>query len=370
MTVTNIVLTGGPCAGKSTGLAVIKQRLINLGYDVVIMHEMATEVILSGLHPAVISGESFQAMLLDMQINRMNVYKNYIDKLGDKVVILHDRGLMDGEAYVNPSDFEQILNEKGLKRNEIYGLYDGVFHLVSAAIGAPEAYTKANNEARMETLDEAAAADVRTMNAWVGHPHLRIINNEGVNFEQKMNKLMEEVLSLLGEPIPLEIERKFLVKKPDMQQLIDSVGTTASDILQTYLVSEKAGVERRIRQRGLVGDYSFFYTEKAELSEGTREEREKIITLKEYINLLGEADITKKQIKKRRYCFVYKDKYFELDVYPFWKDQAILEIEVGSIDEEFEIPEFIEVIKEVTNDKAYKNSSLAETSGVIQEGAD
>ena len=366
MSITNIVLTGGPCAGKSTGLAIIKDRLSNLGYSVIILHEMATEVILSGFHPSVIGGYNFQEVLIRMQLNRIQTYKDYFKDLdSEKIVVLHDRGLMDGEAYMFPEEFEKLLEKVGYKRNEVYGLYDGVFHLVSAAIGAPEAYTTANNSARMETLDEAIAADTRTMNAWVGHPHLRIINNENTNFEQKMAKLMEEILSLLGEPTPLEVERKFLIKKPDMGVLIDDVGATASDIIQTYLISEQDGVERRIRQRGLVGDYSFFYTEKREISEGVREEREKIISLKEYINLLAEADTDKKQIRKRRYCFVYKDKYFEMDVYPFWKEQAILEIEVNNIDDEFELPEFIEVIKEVTGDKAYKNSALAENSGAV-----
>lgn len=363
MGLTNIVLTGGPCAGKSTGLAFLKERLNNLGYEVIILHEMATEIILSGLHPSVIGTYNFQQLLLKMQLNRMNAYKDYIKDVGDKVVILHDRGLMDGEVYVGPEDFEKLLIECGYKRNEVYGLYDGVLHLVSAAVGAPEAYTKANNEARMETLEEAVAADNRTMNAWVGHPHLRIINNEGVNFEKKMNKLMAEVLNLLGEPVPLEIERKFLIKRPDMSKLLDDMNATASDIIQTYLVSDEPGVERRIRQRGLIGDYSFFYTEKHDLSDGIREEREKIITLQEYINLLSEADTSRRQIRKRRYCFVYKDKYFELDTYNFWLDSAILEIEVNSLDEEFELPEFIEVIREVTNDKDYKNSSLAESNG-------
>ena len=34
-----------------------------------------------------------------------------------------------------------------------------------------------------------------------------------------------------------------------------------------------------------------------------------------------------KQIRKTRYCLTYKNQYFEIDIYPFWNDKAILEIE-------------------------------------------
>ena len=133
----------------------------------------------------------------------------------------------------------------------------------------------------------------------------------------------------------------------------------ATDIIQTYLISNEIGLERRIRQRGIAGDYNFYYTEKRVVADGTREEREKIISYEEYIDLMAEADTGKKQIRKTRYCFIYKNKYFELDIYPNWKDEAILEIEVNDINEDFIIPEDIQVIKEVTNDTNYSNFGLA-----------
>ena len=358
MTVTKIVLTGGPCAGKSSGLAIVKDRLTSLGYDVIVMNEMATEVILSGVHPNIVGGLRFQTLLVQLQIDRDKRYENVLNQFGDKVVILYDRGIMDGAAYLPDGWFNEVLDNIGCKPNEVLGRYNGVFHLVSAAIGAPEFYTKANNRARMETVEEAMKSDARTLKAWIGHPHLRVINNAGVNFEQKMNKLLGEIMSLLGEPIPLEIERKFLIKKPDIPKFVEKYNPNVTDILQTYLISED-GVERRVRQRGLAGDYSFYYTEKKPVSNGTREERERLITFKEYLDLMTEADTSKRQIRKRRYCFVYRDKYFEMDVYPSWKDEAILEIEVNDIAEKFEIPQDIEVIKEVTDDKSYSNFGLA-----------
>ena len=72
-----------------------------------------------------------------------------------------------------------------------------------------------------------------------------------------------------------------------------------------------------------------------------------------------EADTSKRQIRKNRYCLTYENQYFELDVYPFWKDQAIVEIELNDEKQEVHFPEQIKVIKEVTSDDAFKNASLA-----------
>jgi len=54
------------------------------------------------------------------------------------------------------------------------------------------------------------------------------------------------------------------------------------------------------------------------------------------------------------------NQYLEIDIYPFWNDKAILEIESCSEDEPVNIPKEIKIIKEVTADEKYKNKSLAE----------
>lgn len=355
-----IALTGGPCAGKSTALSVIEQRLTNLGYKVIILEEMATNVINSGIHPAEF-GNRYQHIIAQMIKSREKVYLDFIWNWfpdDSKVVVISDRGLLDGMAYCDREYFEkEVLRKINMSVLDAMARYDGVFHLVTAAIGAEEFYTTANNKARMETVEEAADLDRRTLNCWAGHPHLRVISNNGVDFEGKMNNLMKEVLNLLGEPEPFEIERKFLIKKPSTDTL-KNLGAVKVNIVQTYLTSQN-GVERRVRQRGTDGNYAYYYTEKEEVSLGKRVEREKVISQSDYINLLVESDTSKRQIVKDRYCFIYEDRYFELDIYPFWEDQAILEIELASLDENINIPADIDIIKEVTGDSQYKNSSLA-----------
>ena len=54
------------------------------------------------------------------------------------------------------------------------------------------------------------------------------------------------------------------------------------------------------------------------------------------------------------------NQYFEIDIYPNCKNNAIMEIELTSENEKINVPDFIEIIKEVTNDHDYSNRSLAE----------
>ena len=95
------------------------------------------------------------------------------------------------------------------------------------------------------------------------------------------------------------------------------------------------------------------------IDEFRREETERRITAEEYLDLLMQADTTRRQIRKSRFCLTYEQQYLEIDVYPFWQDKAILEVELPHEDTPVTLPDVFHVIKEVTDDPAYKNAALA-----------
>ena len=72
----------------------------------------------------------------------------------DKVLIVCDRGIMDSKAYLSSLEFATILYNINKNEIELRDNYDAVFHLVSAACGATEFYTLANNGARAESVEE------------------------------------------------------------------------------------------------------------------------------------------------------------------------------------------------------------------------
>lgn len=356
-----IVLTGGPCAGKTTAFARIEAELTSLGYKVFIVPETFTEMFGGGIKLMEYPNLEFQDMLFRLQLFKEDIYDEAAEKCEEQnVVILHDRGVIDALAYTDVEDVSKIFRRNHTTLNTLMNRYDAVIHMITAADGAEEAYlaNQANNAARYEDLDAAREADKALQAVWTGHPHLRIVDNS-TDFSTKITRVLGEIFSILGKPAPLEIEKKILIKKPAIPWLAGFARFSRQEIIQTYLCDDGSGIERRIRMRGTEGDYTFFYTEKKPVSPGVRIEVERKITEKEYLNYLFETDCQKRQIKKTRYCFIYSNLYYELDVYPFWDDKAILEIELSSEASNFEIPEFITPIKDVTDDPAYSNYQLA-----------
>ena len=356
MDIVKIVITGGPCAGKSTAMSKIQKEFIKMGYLVLFIAETATELITGGITP--INDPDFQSHLLNLQIEKEATYIQAAKSIGaEKVLIVCDRGVIDNKAYMTDEQFESILYKTPYSEIEVRDSYDAVFHLVTAAKGAVEFYTTENNAARTETPEQAAELDDKIISAWTGHSHFRIIDNIG-SFEDKINRLISEISSFLGEPEPLEIERKFLIKYPNIEWLESLPNCQRVEIIQTYLNSS-SDEEVRVRQRGLNGIYSYYKTTKKNISSLKRIEIEKRLSSDEYLELLMNADTSRRQIRKTRYCLTYKNNYLELDIYPFWNDKAILEIELSNENDSIDIPDEIKIIKEVTDDDSYKNANLA-----------
>ena len=115
----------------------------------------------------------------------------------------------------------------------------------------------------------------------------------------------------------------------------------------------------RVRQRGINGSYTYSKTRKINVNDIKRIEIETRLSSDEYINELTNADTSCGQIRKTRYCLSYKNQYFEIDIYPFWNDKAICEIELLKEDQLVELPDFLKVREEITENKNYKNRNIA-----------
>ena len=156
----------------------------------------------------------------------------------------------------------------------------------------------------------------------------------------------------------LEIERKFLIARPDGEALLRLDGADYTDITQTYLLCEPGATER-VRKRGKNGRFTYTHTIKRRLSRFTHTEDETEIDESAYNALIARADPSRGVIRKRRYTLPRDGHVFEIDVYPFWKKQAVMEVELSSEDESVSLPGEIRVLREVSGDRAYSNAGLA-----------
>jgi len=153
----------------------------------------------------------------------------------------------------------------------------------------------------------------------------------------------------------VEIERRFLIALPDEAFL---EGAQCSQITQTYLTAPE-GTTERVRRRVYAERVVCTHTVKRRIGGIAREEREREISQQEYEALSLRADKQRRVIEKSRYCLEYKGQLLEIDIYPFWNDRAILEIELDDEEEAVFLPPELRVVKEISLDKRYTNSALA-----------
>ncbi len=158
-----------------------------------------------------------------------------------------------------------------------------------------------------------------------------------------------------------EIERKYLIHYPDIRTLQAQKGVEQWEIVQIYLTVSGPGETRRIRQVVSGGEIKYYKAFKRHLTDLTNEEDEGEIDQLEYIHLCQEQQPGCKPLGKTRYRIPYEGHILEFDIYPFWNDRAILEIELEDESEGAAIPDYVRIIRDVSADPAYKNRSLAET---------
>lgn len=162
--------------------------------------------------------------------------------------------------------------------------------------------------------------------------------------------------------LPLEIERKYLIRRPDETLLRSLPDADVTEITQTYLKSDESGMMRRVRKRGSEEKgWQYTYTRKQHAGFGMRIELEDEITEAQYCALLEEAEPSMQTVHKARWCFCWQKQPFELDVYAFSEVLATLEIELPDINTPVTLPPEIDLIADVTGDGRFSNYALSKT---------
>jgi len=156
----------------------------------------------------------------------------------------------------------------------------------------------------------------------------------------------------------IEIERKYVIKKPNIDSLRRERGYTESRIVQIYLESE-SGVTHRVRERRYSDSVIYTETRKTRIDYMSSHEEEHEISEAEFLSLSRKIKEGTRPILKTRYTFEYNGVTFEIDVYPDWKETAIMETELDSREKMVEIPSVLEIVKDVTGDSRYSNAAMS-----------
>ena len=162
----------------------------------------------------------------------------------------------------------------------------------------------------------------------------------------------------------VEIEHKYLIRLPDLAFVASLPGCRVRHIRQTYLANPggKKKPERRVRRIEEGDTVTWVFTRKEKISKLSRVEDEREITEEEYLEFYAEAS---SELTKTRYSFPFEGHIMEIDVYPpeiggpGLEGRAVLEVELRDEAEEFAVPDFLVIERELTGTKEFSNKTLA-----------
>lgn len=358
-----IVLTGGPCAGKTSALVKVTNHFTDLGYKVFTVPEVPTMVTQSGWSYLTKNKDFYregELVILQLQLALEDSVERMAQTLTEEqpCLIICDRGTMDISAYITPEMWKELAAHEGYTVEQLRDRYDAVLHLVTAADGAEQFYTTANNAQRYEQANEeglriARMLDKKVMTAWSDHHHLRVIDNSG-DFEAKLNRVLKEISEVLEMPMPVKEERKYLV------EIVGELPETiVSEITQTYLISDP-DCEVRLRRSIHDGYVQNIHTVTKRISQNEKVITEQNVTNSLYESLLKQADPYRSTITKRRCSFIWQGQHFELDEYSApVSGIVILETKGYKSHEEITFPPFLRVVSDITGNMDYYNYNLA-----------
>ena len=180
-----IVLTGGPGAGKTATLEMIKQSFCE---HVRVLPEVAS-LVFGGGFPRSAATDGVKAA--QRAIFHVQHELEAVALAENAAIALCDRGTVDGIAYwPGPEDFWPTV---GTSRELELARYHTVIHLRTPSTDS--GYNQ-SNPLRIETAKQAAAIDRRISDAWTGHPN-RVFVESVPDFLAKAAHVMELIRAAL-----------------------------------------------------------------------------------------------------------------------------------------------------------------------------
>jgi len=192
-----IVLTGGPCAGKTTLTQVIARTFEQ---SVVTIPEAASLLFSASFPRWDEPLEARRATQRAIYHVQKELETSFTVKYPEKFIIC-DRGTIDGAAYW-PEGVDNFFLSLGTTLEAELANYDVVIYLESAARDDYLIH-RSRNPNRTEDWEEANRLDCETLKLWKKHPHLRMIQNQ-----RSFGIKIHEVLSTLAEFMARPDEKK------------------------------------------------------------------------------------------------------------------------------------------------------------------
>ncbi|KAI6218163.1 AAA-28 domain-containing protein [Aphelenchoides fujianensis] len=196
-----IVLTGGPCAGKTTAMHEIANRIkadFSDRWQVFVVTEASSLLYTGRVQRSAMNEEQVKQWQMDVLstiLQLESVYDNIaMHEQNRDTMIICDRGGVDAKAYTaDESTWKTILEKINLSEDLLFARYDAVIQLHTAP---KEFYSTTNNPYRRENYEEATAINSKYAGLWNTHPGYFVVDNfnahnENDGWTQKAEKVFE-----------------------------------------------------------------------------------------------------------------------------------------------------------------------------------
>lgn len=186
-----IALTGGPCGGKST---LISELLHDPFWSDQIIALPEVISLMSGV--GIIPKERlFQRVMVFFQIALEDSLSSALVGSSVSAIICH-RGTLDPLAYWLDRGWshEDFFTFTNTTLEAHYHRYIAVIHLVTAADGVIEHYSRWPDAHRKEEVEDAVRLDGFLYEVWHNHPAYYRIDNQGCDWEAKL-RVVKTILS-------------------------------------------------------------------------------------------------------------------------------------------------------------------------------
>ncbi|KAK0393157.1 hypothetical protein QR680_000080 [Steinernema hermaphroditum] len=196
-----IVLTGGPCSGKTTLVSQLAERVKNEYGDewqVFTAMEASTLLYSGGVARQSLTLDQLAVWQRDMLLTIFRleeVFENIaMNEQKKHTMIICDRGGMDPKAFTKREDqWNRIINSLNVSEDNILNRYDLILRFHTAP---RKHYEKSTNKSRREDYQQAQIVNERYDAIWCEHRSFHNIPAD-LDMKERSDRAFDEIVSLI-----------------------------------------------------------------------------------------------------------------------------------------------------------------------------
>ena len=274
-----------------------------------------------------------------------------------RVVIICDRGLQDGRAYVSHAEFNRIVAAAGVSKEELRNRYAGVVLLETME---KQPISEVINPARLEEEDKLLDLASATKIAWSDVPSITIHAHDDMDIKlREAENTVRSILEMEALPNPPR-PRRILVRRPKLEDFLDRSSASLDQATVTFTQAMNSSRQMLIKRKtNMEMQLASVRINESQKGKNNKHELEMPINGQAFSSYLEFADELLPSVTKQTARFLHAGQSLSLSFYDFLPYVAILEGEPKASAEKLELPPYLTEIRDVTDSDKFTDLTFA-----------